>query len=205
MHQAEPGTGGPYAARTAPGDGGGGVAVVLYRPLIPQNTGSVARTCVATGTPLYLVRPFPFSLDETRLKRAGLDYWQHLSLGVVDDLEALSRGGRLVMVSRKGDHAYHEFAYRPTDRLVFGSEDKGLPEALLADATSIFVPMCGSVRSLNLSNVATMVLYRALEALGRPGGPGNPDDPGPARQARPDDRGIAALPRGPVTGGRSNP
>lgn len=184
---------GPLAARPAPADGGAGLAVALVRPLIPNNTGNVARTCVATGTPLYLVRPFPFSLEESRLRRAGLDYWPHLALGLLDDLGPLEvGGGRLVFLSRKGETSLYEFAFQDRDRLVFGPEDKGFEPGMLSGRTSVYVPMVGRVRSLNLSNAVAITLFHALATLGRPGGPGNPGDPGPPRIPRDDDGGMAA-------------
>lgn len=194
MSSSEPATGrGPLVARPAPEDGGGGLAVVLYHPLIPNNTGNISRTCVATSTPLYLIRPFPFSLEESRLRRAGLDYWPHLALGVHDDLEKLRAGGRLVFVSRKGATALHDFEFRDGDRLVFGPEDTGFTPEEIAGEHSVFLPMYGRVRSLNLSNCVAVTLFHALDELGRPGGPGDPRDPGPAREVREDDGGIAGY------------
>lgn len=187
---------GPLTAEAAPEDGGRGLAVVLFRPRIPNNTGNVARTCVATSTPLYLVRPFPFSLDESRLRRAGLDYWPSLRLGLVDGLAPLERGGRVVPISRRGATSLERFEFRPTDRLLFGPEDTGLPPEELEGRASVFIPMYGRVRSLNLSNSVAITLFTALASLGRPGGPGDPEDPGPAREPLPDDGGIAAMSRG---------
>lgn len=184
---------GPLIARPAPPDGGEGLAVVLARPRIPTNTGNIARTCVATGTPLYLVRPFPFSLEESRLRRAGLDYWRHLALGVVDDTDALRQGGRLVYVSRKGRQDVYDFEFQARDRLVFGPEDTGFAPEELDGEVSVFLPMYGAVRSLNLANSVAITLFHALGTLGRPGGPGNPGDPGPPREPRPDDGGIACA------------
>ena len=184
---------GPLVARPAPEDGGAGLAVVLDRPRIPTNTGNIARTCVATGTPLYLVRPFPFSLEESRLRRAGLDYWRHLALGVVDDLAPLAAGGRLVYVSRKGRHNLYDFEFQDGDRLVFGPEDTGFSPDELEGRESVYLPMFGAVRSLNLANSVAITLYQGLASVGRPGGPGNPADPGPRREPRPDDGGISCA------------
>jgi tRNA (cytidine/uridine-2'-O-)-methyltransferase len=182
---------GPLVAQQAPPGGGGGIAVVLYHPLIPNNTGNISRTCVATGTPLYLIRPFPFSLEESRLRRAGLDYWPHLHLGIHEDLTSLEAGGRLVFVSRKGATNLHDFVFSEGDRLVFGPEDKGFSPEMLVGQESVYLPMYGRVRSLNLSNCVAVALFHALAVLGRPGGPGDPENPGPARQPKPDDGGIA--------------
>lgn len=182
---------GPYQSRPAPPDGGAGLSVVLVRPLIPNNTGNIARTCVATGTPLYLVRPFPFELTESRLRRAGLDYWKHLSLGVLDSLEDFEEPGRRVYISRKGEQSLYDFSFQEGDRLLFGPEDKGFRPDELEGHESVYLPMFGAVRSLNLSNSVAITLYHALAHMGRPGGPGNPEDPGSRRQAQPDDGGIA--------------
>lgn len=168
---------GPHVAAEAPPDGGGGLAVVLFRPLIPTNTGNIARTCVATNTPLYLVRPFAFSLDESRLRRAGLDYWHDLRLGLLDDLAPLAGGGRVVAVSRRGTTSMPDFEFLPTDRLLFGPEDVGLPDEVLDAHPSVSIPMSGRVRSLNLANSVAITLFTALDRLGRPGGPGDPTAP----------------------------
>lgn len=150
------------------------IEVVLYQPEIPQNTGSVARTCAAVGAPLHLIRPLGFKLEDRYLKRAGLDYWPHVTLFVHDAWEDLlaARPGRRLVMSSAGNRGhdgrpYHLLDYGPDDLLVFGSESKGLPEALL-DAAGVLarIPITGQVRSLNLSNAVSVMLYRALDRAG---------------------------------------
>ena len=147
--------------------------VVLVAPEIPPNTGSIARLCAATYTRLHLVRPLGFSLDDRHLKRAGLDYWPHVDLRVYDDwphFRQQQRGARLHFLSARATRPYVAAAYRPGDYLVFGCETKGLPAALLAKhadqtfAIPIFSP---HVRSLNLSNAVSIVVYEALRQQGR--------------------------------------
>lgn len=150
-------------------------------PEIPPNTGNVARTCVATSTPLVLVGPLGFSLDDRYMRRAGLDYWEDLQLQVFEDrdsfLEALG-GRRLVCASVRGRHAFDDFVYRPDDLLVFGRETRGLdPEFLAAhEENSIHIPQWGPVRSLNLSNSVALVVYAVHRQLGSYGGKGNPGE-----------------------------
>ncbi len=150
------------------------IEVVLYEPEIPQNTGSVARLCAATKTPLHLVKPLGFSLEDRYLKRAGLDYWPYVNLTVWEDFAAFRAarpGSRLVAATagnRGHDSApYHLLDYGPSDALVFGTESRGLPEALLEAAdVRVRIPIWGQVRSLNLANAASVVLYEALRHVG---------------------------------------
>lgn len=150
------------------------IEVVLHEPEIPQNTGSVARLCAATQTPLHLIKPLGFSLEDRYLKRAGLDYWPHVNLTVWDcfaDYLAARPGVRVVAATagNRGHDtmAYHELDYGPDDALVFGTESRGLPESLLATAhRRLRIPIWGQVRSLNLANAASVVLYAALRHLG---------------------------------------
>ncbi|WP_300155890.1 tRNA (cytidine(34)-2'-O)-methyltransferase [Solidesulfovibrio sp.] len=150
------------------------IEVVLYEPEIPQNTGSVARLCAATKTPLHLIKPLGFSLEDRYLKRAGLDYWPHVNLTVWEDFAAFRAarpGARLVAATagnRGHDSApYHLLDYGPDDALVFGTESRGLPEALLEAADArVRIPIWGQVRSLNLANAASIVLYEALRHVG---------------------------------------
>jgi tRNA (cytidine/uridine-2'-O-)-methyltransferase len=146
--------------------------IVLVEPEIPQNTGSVARLCAATGTPLDLVGKLGFSLEDRYLKRAGLDYWPFVDLHVHATWEAFQNArppGRLIAFSSHGAESYTRVAYREDDLLVFGGETRGLPDALRAELEPLWcIPMPGTgVRSLNLANAASIVLYEALRQLGR--------------------------------------
>ncbi|MSP40341.1 MAG: tRNA (uridine(34)/cytosine(34)/5-carboxymethylaminomethyluridine(34)-2'-O)-methyltransferase TrmL [Deltaproteobacteria bacterium] len=147
--------------------------VVLFEPEIPPNTGSVARLCAATLTPLHLIEPLGFKIDDKHLKRAGLDYWPFVDLHVHkcwDDFLHQEKPGRLFYLSKKAELSYTSVSYHDDDYLVFGPETRGLPEPMReANAEfSLRIPMAGSgVRSLNLSNAVAIVLYEALRQLGR--------------------------------------
>lgn len=146
--------------------------IVLIEPEIPPNTGNIARLCAATGTTLHLVGRLGFSIDDRYLKRAGLDYWEFVTLRQWPDLEALKRSApdaRFFYLSTKVTRSYLKAGFKPGDYIVFGKETKGLPSELLADnpETSITIPMPGeNVRSLNLSTSAGIVLYEALRQAG---------------------------------------
>jgi len=145
--------------------------VVLVEPEIPQNTGSVARLCAATETPLHLVGRLGFSLEDRYLKRAGLDYWPFVELAVHDDWSAFvaAAPGRRFAFSSHGVESYTRIAFRDDDALVFGGETRGLPDALRAQLAPLYrIPMSSEgVRSLNLANAVSIVLYEALRQLGR--------------------------------------
>jgi tRNA (cytidine/uridine-2'-O-)-methyltransferase len=147
--------------------------VVLFEPEIPLNTGSVARLCAATLTPLHLIEPLGFKIDDKHLKRAGLDYWEFVDLHVHtswEDFLSDAKPSRLFFFSKKAQRSYTSVSYDDDDYLVFGPETRGLPEqmrAANADHT-LRIPMIGSgVRSLNLSNAVSIVVYEALRQLGR--------------------------------------
>jgi tRNA (cytidine/uridine-2'-O-)-methyltransferase len=141
--------------------------IVLYQPEIPYNSGSVGRTCVAVGAKLWLVRPLGFRLDDYYLRRAGLDYWEHLVWQVVDDWDVLTSElpqRHRWLFTKKAQRSYLEVSYEPGDVLVFGSESSGLPDAVLenhADA-QLRIPTRTAVRSLNLSNAVAVASYEAL-------------------------------------------
>lgn len=143
--------------------------IVLLHPEIPENTGNIARLCAATGSPLHLIRPLGFRLDEKRMKRAGLDYWEHVTLLVHDSWEAFCaiHKGRTWLVSTKGEKCYSDVQYQADDALCFGSETCGLPKAMYqTHAESLLqIPMNPKVRSLNLGNAVAIVLYEALRQL----------------------------------------
>ncbi len=140
---------------------------MLVTPEIPHNTGSVGRTCVATGAKLWLVRPLGFRLDDYYLRRAGLDYWPHLEWEAVDDWQALAArlaGRRFWYFSKSAERNYAQVAFQRGDVLVFGSESQGLPESLRAENRDqlLQIPIREQVRSLNLSNAVAIVLYEAF-------------------------------------------
>jgi tRNA (cytidine/uridine-2'-O-)-methyltransferase len=147
------------------------VHVVLVAPEIPPNTGSIARLCAATGTRLHLIRPLGFSLDDRYLRRAGLDYWPYVDVHVYDDWRQFRRRrrhARLHCFSARATCSYLTAQYARGDYLVFGSETKGLPPALLIayrDATYVIPISSPHVRSLNLSNAVSIVVYEALRQL----------------------------------------
>lgn len=146
--------------------------VALYEPEIPPNTGNIARLCAATGTELHIVGVTGFRMDDRTLKRAGLDYWDHVTLHRHIDLDTLYNslpGSRLLYLTTKSNRPYSEIAYLPTDCLVFGPETRGLPQELLNanPETRITIPMpSGNVRSLNLATSVAIVLYEALRQQG---------------------------------------
>ena len=142
--------------------------IVLVEPEIPPNTGSIARLCGATDTVLHLVRPLGFSTDDKQLKRAGLDYWEHVQIVYWDNLEtflAAQDERRLHFLSKKVSRRYTEVRYQPGDYLVFGKETKGLPPEILrlyADCCAS-IPMTNpNIRSINLAMAAAVVLYEAI-------------------------------------------
>jgi tRNA (cytidine/uridine-2'-O-)-methyltransferase len=145
--------------------------VVLHHPEIPDNAGNVGRTCVALGAKLWLVRPLGFRLDDRHLRRAGLDYWQHLDWEAVDDWNALLErmpGRRMWFFSKRATQAYTEPAFGPDDALVFGSESQGLPQSLLdANAGSCLrIPMAAEARSLNLAVSVAIAAFEAKRQCG---------------------------------------
>ncbi|MBF2078276.1 MAG: tRNA (cytidine(34)-2'-O)-methyltransferase [Synechococcales cyanobacterium T60_A2020_003] len=147
--------------------------VVLVNPLIPPNTGNIARTCAATETPLHLVGPLGFEISDRQLKRAGLDYWPYVDLHYHDSLDAFqahseAEGGRWIGFSTSGKCSYVKFQFQADDWLLFGAETTGLPKDALhrCDAT-LYIPMSQSgVRSLNLSVSAAIGLFEARRQLG---------------------------------------
>jgi tRNA (cytidine/uridine-2'-O-)-methyltransferase len=151
-----------------------GLSVALIEPQIPPNTGNVARLCAATDTPLHLIAPLGFSLEDDQLKRAGLDYWTHVDLwvhpGWRDFRTAVARS-RCVYFSAQGTTSYLEAPYEPNTVLVFGNETVGLPERIREKYPErVFrIPMVETIRSLNLATAVGIVLYEALRRLGRLG------------------------------------
>ncbi len=151
--------------------------IVLVHPLIPPNTGSIGRLCAATGTKLVLVEPLGFSLDDKKLKRAGLDYWPWIDLRVVphwrDALLPAEGGdalpGKTWLFTSKTDASFTDVVYGPDDRLVFGAETTGLPAEVMEafPEAGVTIPMDNThVRSLNLAQSAAIGLYEARRQLG---------------------------------------
>ena len=150
--------------------------VVLLEQEIPPNTGNVARLCAATGSTLHLVEPLGFELNDAQLRRAGMDYWQHVQWRRWPDWpafrQALPRDARLWLVESNGPRLYTEARFAPQDYLVFGRETAGLPRKLLRENPDhwLRIPMFQPrARSLNLSNCVALVLFEALRQQGFPG------------------------------------
>ncbi|MES2199015.1 MAG: tRNA (cytidine(34)-2'-O)-methyltransferase [Chlamydiota bacterium] len=144
--------------------------VILYEPQIPQNTGNIVRTCKVTGSDLTLVKPLGFSITDRALKRAGLDYWDGVSVEVIDNLlEYLSHiQTPFYFLSSHAKKSYTEVAYTPNDLLIFGSETAGLPSIFLEKWPELFItlPMMNDSRCLNLANTVSIVLYEAWRQQG---------------------------------------
>lgn len=150
--------------------------VVLYQPETPANTGNIARTCAAINAPLHLIRPLGFSVDDKRLKRAGLDYWKHVDSRYYDDLRDFftqNVEGDFYYLTTSGEQRYTDFDYSDVHKeifFVFGRENSGLPDDLKADNRQrcARVPMGKRMPSLNLSNTVAIMVYEALKQQGFP-------------------------------------
>lgn len=145
--------------------------IVLFNPEIPPNTGNIARLCAGTQIELHLIEPLAFSLDDKYLKRAGLDYWPYVKLSIWKDLESylnkFAQTNRLIMTSARAGTSIHKFQFEKNDSLIFGPETKGLPQEVF-DLSSyrVKIPTYNTVRSLNLSTSAGIILYQALASAG---------------------------------------
>ncbi len=147
------------------------INIVLISPQIPQNTGNIARTCAATGARLHLVRPMGFEVDDKKLKRAGLDYWYDLDITYYENIDEFYRensDGNFFYLTTKAKKIYSDCELTGEVYLVFGREDKGLPEELLLQnrENCIRLPMASTARSLNLSNAVAIVVYESLRQQG---------------------------------------
>ena len=159
--------------------------IVLVEPQIPQNTGNIARTCAVTGARLHIVKPMGFQIDDKKLKHAGLDYWHYLDITYYDGLDdffernkdgesrlrtSIYEGGTWNCFTTKGRNTYCDAEYKDKTYIVFGREDKGLPEELLFHNKQhcVRIPMGSNMRSLNLSNSVAIGAYEVLRQWGFP-------------------------------------
>ncbi|MCL1803356.1 MAG: tRNA (cytidine(34)-2'-O)-methyltransferase [Eubacteriaceae bacterium] len=147
--------------------------IVLFQPEIPQNTGNIARTCVATGSKLHLIKPYSFTLSEKAVKRAGLDYWSYLDLSEYnsyDEFLAACNPERLFALTTKATKIYTDESFRDEDYFLFGNEDSGLPEGIhkSLEGRRLRIPMMpyNYARCLNVANSVGIVLYEALRQIG---------------------------------------
>lgn len=143
------------------------INIVLCEPEIPQNTGNIARTCAATGASLHLIRPLGFEIDNAKLKRAGLDYWDKLDITYYDSLSdflTMHADKTIYYFSTKAKYNYSDVTYPDDAWIMFGKETRGLPEELLKEnpETCVRIPMRDTLRSLNLSNSVAIAVYEIL-------------------------------------------
>ena len=143
------------------------INIVLHQPEIPANTGNIGRTCVATGSRLHLIEPLGLRLNEKEIKRAGMDYWEHLDVRRYVNYEAFleeNKGAKIWYATTKAKQTYSEVCFGENDYIMFGKESAGIPEEILVDNEEccIRIPMLEEIRSLNLSNSVAIVLYEAL-------------------------------------------
>jgi len=148
--------------------------IVLIEPEIPQNTGNIVRTCAASGCRLHLVRPLGFEVSDKYLKRAGLDYWDYVSITYYDsfkEVEEKNSGATFYFFTSKGRKAHSDVSYKEGDFLVFGKETAGIPEEILVrhEKTCVRIPMAGGIRCLNLSNAVAVAVYEAARQTGYKG------------------------------------
>ena len=147
--------------------------IVLHEPEMPANTGNIGRTCVACGAVLHLIEPLGFRLNEKMIKRAGLDYWEHLDVRTClnfEDFLEKNHNPKIYMATTKARHMYSEPAYENEEDVyvMFGKESAGIPEEILLDyeETCIRIPMLPKIRSLNLSNSVAIAAYEVLRHQG---------------------------------------
>lgn len=141
--------------------------IILHQPEIPANTGNIGRTCAATGAALHLIEPLGFRLDEKSIKRAGMDYWEHLDVTRYINYQEFQEkhpGVKIWFATTKAKQVYSEVSFSPDDYIMFGKESAGIPEEILAanPECCIRIPMLDEIRSLNLANSVAVVLYEAL-------------------------------------------
>jgi tRNA (cytidine/uridine-2'-O-)-methyltransferase len=148
-----------------------GFNIVLIEPEIPMNTGNIGRLSLASGSVLHLVKPFGFELDDSRLKRAGLDYWKHISVKVyegIDEFFSINNDKNMVYLSSSGEKNYCSIDYKDDMFLIFGKESVGLPKNIIAENSDKLykIPIYSNhVRSLNLANAVSIVVYDGLRNI----------------------------------------
>ena len=149
------------------------INIVLHEPEIPQNTGNIARTCAATGASLHIIRPMGFEIDDRKLKRAGLDYWDKLDITYYDGYSDFLKKrpdaiGNIYYFSTKSLNTYTEVEYPDNVFIMFGKETKGLPEDILFENKDycVRIPMRDTIRSLNLSNSVAIAVYEIIRQKG---------------------------------------
>ena len=146
--------------------------IVLFEPEIPNNTGNIGRLSLASGCNLHLVKPFGFKLNDTRLKRAGLDYWKHISLKVYDSIDefySLNMDKIMVYFSAKGTKTFWSIDFQDDLFLIFGRESSGLPESITDENSHELykIPLFSEhIRSINLANAVSVVVYEGIRKLG---------------------------------------
>ncbi len=145
--------------------------IVLIEPEIPNNTGNIGRLALASGSILHLVKPFGFTIDDTRLKRAGLDYWKHVSIIYyenIDEFFSKNKNQKMVFLSSHGTKNHYDIPFEDNLFLVFGKESVGLPKSIIEQHTNkLFkIPLYSEhVRSLNLANAVAIVVYEGLKHI----------------------------------------
>jgi tRNA (cytidine/uridine-2'-O-)-methyltransferase len=145
--------------------------IVLFEPEIPNNTGNIGRLSLASGANLHLVKPLGFQLDDSRVKRAGLDYWKHISLTIyesIEDFYAKNEGKEMVYFSSHGKQDYWAADYQDDLFLIFGKESKGLPKEIIEeniDKTYKIPLFSEHVRSINLANAVSVVVYEGIRSI----------------------------------------
>jgi len=150
-----------------------GFNIVLIEPEIPMNTGNIGRLSLASGSVLHLVKPFGFELDDSRLKRAGLDYWKHISVKVyegIDEFFSINNDKNMIYLSSSGEKNYCSIDYKDDMFLVFGKESVGLPKKIIAENSDKLykIPIYSNhVRSLNLANAVSIVVYDGLRNINK--------------------------------------
>jgi len=148
-----------------------GFNIVLIEPEIPMNTGNIGRLSLASGSVLHLVKPFGFELNDSRLKRAGLDYWKHISVKIyegMDEFFSINNDKNMVYLSSSGEKNYCSIDYKEDMFLIFGKESVGLPKNIIAENSDKLykIPIFSEhVRSLNLANAVSIVVYNGLRII----------------------------------------